>query len=404
MIPSDEQPSPTTSLLEGFRNLGVAERRATLRRLLRDSTGETVESGTSAASLTDQDADQLSENVIGTFALPFSVALNLRVDGRDYLVPMATEEPSVVAALSRVARLTRNGEGISASCGPALVTAQIHLADVADPESAAQRIAAERTRLGALADETMPRIVARGGGLRSIDTTVFEHEESGQRFLRLHLELDVVDAMGANIANVAAEAVAPAVAEMTAGRVVMAIVSNRPGARIARATCHIPTARLAYAGLDGATVAQRIEEGWRVADADPDRAVTHNKGVMNGVDAAALVLGQDTRAIEAAAHAFASRSGRIAPLSRFTLATVGSAPGLHAEIALPMPVTTVGPLPKAHPGVEFARRLLGCTSARELGAVLAAVGLCQSLAAVQVLVTEGISKGHLPLHDRKGTA
>jgi hydroxymethylglutaryl-CoA reductase len=388
------------SRLPGFRELTLAERVALVARASGLPQHE-LEAALAPGALPPAKADRLIENVIGLFELPFAIGLNLRVNGVDRLVPMAVEEPSIVAAFSRVARLARERDGFHAAAAPALTVAQIHLTDVAgDLDAAAGRVEAATGELLEEANASVPRLVARGGGARRLSLRRLKHGESGQTFLCVHVHVDVVDAMGANLANTVAERLAPRLAELTAGRIVMGILSNLADERLAHARCEIPWDALAFGGVPGPLVARRVEEGWRLADTDPYRAVTHNKGVMNGVDAAATALGQDVRALEAGAHAWAARDGRIRPLSRFVCDTERER--LLGEIALPLAVTTVGHLRQLHPGVALAHRLLGCQRASELAGVLAAVGLCQSLAAVQVLVTEGIQRGHMRLHARKG--
>jgi hydroxymethylglutaryl-CoA reductase len=312
---------------------------------------------------------------------------------------MVVEEPSIVAAFSRVARMVRNAGGFTASADPAVIVAQVHLVDVPDPDAARMILEAEAARVLQAANVCVPRLRARGGGARRLSARALTHDESGQRFLTVHLHLDVVDAMGANLANTVAEGVAPLLEELTGGRALMCILSNLVDERLARARCELPWEALAFGGVAGPEAAELIEAGWRIADVDPYRAVTHNKGVMNGIDAAATALGQDVRALEAGAHAWAARDGRVRPLSRF-VRDCGTE-RLVCELTVPLAVSTVGPLRTVHPGVALAHRLLGCARARELAAVLATIGLAQSLGAVQALVTEGIQRGHMRLHARK---
>jgi hydroxymethylglutaryl-CoA reductase len=394
-------PDPTaerTSRLPGFRDLTPTERLDKLAQASGLSRRE-LDAALGPGALDHVTADRLIENVVGLFELPFALGLNLRVEGVDRIVPMVVEEPSIVAAFSRVARLVRAAGGFAASAEPSLTAAQIHLTDMGDPEAAAASVLAARDALLEGANASVPRLVARGGGARRLTVRRLTHEPSGQTFLSVHVHVDVVDAMGANLANTVAERLAPRLAELTGGRTVMGILSNLADERLARAHCEVPWDVLAFGGLDGSRAARRVEEGWRIADADPYRAVTHNKGVMNGIDAAATALGQDVRALEAGAHAWAARDGRIQPLSRFVCDAERRL--LIGDIVLPMAVTTVGHLRRLHPTVALAHRLLGCERARDLAAVLAAVGLAQSLAAVQTLVTEGIQRGHMRLHARK---
>jgi hydroxymethylglutaryl-CoA reductase len=393
LAPEGQQHS---SRIAGFYKLPVAQRRARIAQYM-DVTPEEVAHGTQASALTEQLADTMTENSVGTFGLPMGLGLNFQINGRDYVVPMVVEEPSVVAAASRAALVVRKGGGFKAHAGESITVAQIHLTDVRDPEAAVARIYADAAGIIATANAAVPRLVKRGGGCRKVSARIVPHEPSGQVFVVVHLHIDVVDAMGANLANTIAETVAPRIAGVADGSVLMRILSNYADERLARAEFLVPVDEFAFGGLPGAEVARRIVEAWRIADADPYRAVTHNKGVLNGIDSAAVALGQDTRAIEAAAHAWASRSGQYRSLTRFEL----RGDRLYGELEMPLQVTTVGPLAATHPGVAFAFKLVKATKARELACVMVAAGLAQNLAAVQALVSEGIQRGHMSLHQRR---
>ncbi len=391
-------PATANSRISGFYRLSVSER---IDRIAAEIGWEPdeVSRAVSGDSLEPAAADKMVENALGIFTVPIGVGLNLRVNDRDFFVPMSVEEPSVVAAVSRAALVARPLGGFTASCDDSMLAAQIHLADVPDPELAQTRIREAAPELLAIANQSIPRLVARGGGARRIDTRIVTHAESQQQFFIVHVTLDVLAAMGANLANTVAEAVAPRLAELTGGRIVMRILSNLCDERIARARFEAPFDALAFGGVDGERAAKAVVEGYRLADADPYRAVTHNKGVMNGIDAVALALGQDTRAIEAAAHAWAARDGSIRSLTRFGINPDKKT--LWGDIAIPMPISTVAPNIKSHLGVRFAHRLINYRDIKELSGLIAAVGLAQNFGAVHALVTEGIQHGHMRLHARR---
>jgi hydroxymethylglutaryl-CoA reductase len=330
----------------------------------------------------------MSENVVATAGLPLGIALNLRLDGRDYLVPMAVEEPSVIAAASNAARLVRLGGGFTGDADPPVMTAQVQLDDVRDPDGAAARVAARARAILAAGDAAIPRMVARGGGCREVDCRVLD-AEAGVVVVGIHV--DVGDAMGANLVDAVAEAVAPVVEDAVGGRIGLRILTNLSLRRKARARCEVPADV-----LGGEALADGIARASRFASLDPLRAATHNKGVMNGIDAAAVALGQDWRAIEAGAHAYAALGGAYKPIATWTR----TATGVAGAIELPMAVGIVGGGTQA-PGPRAALELVGVESARELAVVLAAVGLASNLAALRALAGEGIQRGHMELHNRR---
>ena len=334
-------------------------------------------------------ADRMSENVLSTLGLPFSVALNFVVNGRDVLVPMATEEPSVVAAASNAAKMVRPSGGFRGEADRSIMTAQIQLDDVPDPRSAEARVLARREALLAAGNASIPRMVERGGGCEDIDVRVLD-EELG--VIVIHVHVDVGDAMGANTVDEVAEALADPIHAIVGGRVGLRILTNLPLRRRVRVRAFARDE-----DLGGADVADGIARASRFADLDVFRAVTHNKGFMNGVDSAALALGQDFRAIEAGAHAFAALSGRYRPLSRWERAPGG----LRGSAELPLALGTVGACVTANPTVRAALALAGSPGARDLAIVLASAGLASNLAALRALATEGIQRGHMRLHARK---
>jgi hydroxymethylglutaryl-CoA reductase len=336
-------------------------------------------------------ADAMIENAVGVFGLPLGVATNFLINGRDYFVPMVTEEPSVVAAASNAARLVRAGGGFSAEASDSLMIGQIQLIDVPDVTAAVTRLRGESERLLELARGLQPRMVARGGGAREIEV---EPAEDGS--IAVHVVADVGDAMGANCINTLVEGLAPEISAISGGTVNLRILSNLSDRRLARARAAIPLDALAIDGMQGETVARRIESAANFAAVSPHRAATHNKGVMNGIDAVAIATGNDWRAIEAGAHAYAARAGRYGPLALWKVE--GTA--LVGTLELPLAVGTVGDRIRLNPRAQLSLRVLSVQSARELALVMAAVGLGQNFAALRALATEGIQRGHMELHGR----
>jgi hydroxymethylglutaryl-CoA reductase len=341
-------------------------------------------------------ADRMSENVIGTFGLPLGIAVNFLINDRDYLIPMVIEEPSVVAAASHAAKLVREGGGFVAEAASSLMIGQIQVLGLDDPEGARLKLLAESERLLATADEQDPVIVDLGGGARDLEVRVIPETLVGP-MLVLHLTYDCRDAMGANAINTAVEALAPLVEGITGGRVRLRILSNLADRRLARAKAVVPVGALAMDGLGGHEVAQGIVEAYALAAIDPHRAATHNKGIMNGIDAVLIATGNDWRAVEAGAHAYAARSGRYASLSTWEIDAAGN---LVGTLELPMAVGIVGGATKVHPSARVALKVLGVETAQGLAEVIVAVGLAQNLAALRALATEGIQRGHMELHAR----
>jgi hydroxymethylglutaryl-CoA reductase len=348
-------------------------------------------------------ADRMIENVIGLHALPLGVAVNFLVNGRDVLVPMAIEEPSVVAGASYAAKLARAGGGFQASTTPPEMIGQIQVLDVADPGAAHAALLAAREELLTLADETDPVVVGLGGGACDLEVRVLEDTAVGP-MLVVHLVFDCVDVMGANAVNTACEALAPRVEQITGGRVLLRILSNLADRRLARARCTVPVEALASGDFSGEEVVWGIVEAWAFAAADPYRAATHNKGIMNGVDAVAIATGNDWRAVEAGAHAYAARSGRYTALSAWARDASGSPASrgnLVGTLEMPLALGTVGGATRVHPGAQVALKILGVSSARALAEIVVSVGLAQNLAAIRALATEGIQRGHMRLHARQ---
>jgi hydroxymethylglutaryl-CoA reductase len=389
---------PTGSRIPGFYNLAPEARRRALVAVC-GLTGADLAS-LDAESLSLSSADLMIENVVGTFALPFGVGVNFRINDHDVLVPMVVEEPSVVAAVSNMARLVRGGGGFTASADDSVMIGQIQVVGLDDADAAAERLRAEVDSLAPLAHGIHPRLEERGGGLRGFEVRRVTYDEPGEvreEMVVLHFFLDCVDAMGANMVNTVAERLAPAVEAITGGEVRLRILSNLASRRLARASCVLPAALLEKEELSGDVVALGIASAWRFAYADPWRAATHNKGIMNGIDAVALATGNDWRAIEAGAHAWAARDGQYRSLSVWKVDKTGA---LRGSLELPIQVGTVGGPIRNHAGMAAAHKLLGSPRARELGMVMAAVGLAQNLGALRALATEGIQKGHMRMHAR----
>ena len=385
-----------SSRLSGFYKMGLPERVALLRRFA-DLTEQEAQALSGAGGLGPAQAAHMVENAVGVFGLPLGIATNFLINGRDCLVPMAIEEPSVVAGASFAARLVREGGGFKASSDEPLMIGQLQLLDVKDLWSARFELLAAKERILALADAQDPVMVKLGGGARDLQVRVIEASPVGP-MLVVHLHYDARDAMGANTVNTAVEAIAPLVAEISGGRTLLRILSNLADRRLARAKGVVPAESLAHGEFSGAQVARGIVEAWALAAADPYRAATHNKGIMNGIDAVVIATGNDWRAIEAGAHAYAARSGRYTSLSTWQVHADGN---LVGTLELPMAVGIVGGATRVHPAAKVALKLLGVRTARELAEVIAAVGLAQNLAALRALASEGIQRGHMKLHARQ---
>lgn len=360
-------------------------------------TDEEIEFLRAGGGLSLQRGEQMSENVVGLFSLPLGIAVNFLIDGRDVLIPMAIEEPSVVAAASHAAKLAREGGGFRTQATPPVMIGQIQIIELGDIQTAERAIRRAKAQLLEEANRLHPGIAARGGGAVDLEVRRLEHPTTG-RMLVLHLLYDVRDAMGANAVNTIVEHLAPLVEQLTGGRAVLRILTNLADRRLARATATIPARALEFKGLGGSEVARRIVEAQALAEVDPYRAATHNKGILNGVDAVALATGNDWRAIEAGAHAYAARTGHYRPLSSWVM---NGEENLVGELEMPLAVGIVGGATRAHPVAQICLKILGVSSALELARILAAVGLAQNLAALRALTTEGIQRGHMALHARQ---
>ncbi|MFF0144921.1 hydroxymethylglutaryl-CoA reductase, degradative [Amycolatopsis sulphurea] len=379
-----------TSRIQGFRDLAIGDRR----------TAAAAATGLDPAVLAVLDperglgtglADQLIENVVGVLGVPLGLATNFVVDGREVLVPMATEEPSVVAAASNAAKIARAHGGFATSSTTPVMQAQIQLLEVADPEAGRLRLLEAREELIALANAQDPKLVEFGGGVRDLAVRLVDSRAG--RYVVAHLQVDVRDAMGANAVNTMAEAVAARAGQIAAGRPLLRILTNKADLRLSRARAVFDAGL-----LGGPAVVADLVHAAALAEADPYRAATHNKGIMNGISAVVLATGNDTRAVEAGAHSHAiSPAGQYTSLSRFEADADGNVVG---TLELPMPVGLVGGATKVHPVAQACVALLGVTSAAELAQIVTAVGLAQNFAAVRALATEGIQRGHMSLHAR----
>jgi len=384
----------SSSRIPGFYNLPLAGRLARLRAL--EILSEAELAALSSGGLDAATANPLIENVVGTYNLPLGLALNFVVNGREVLVPMAIEEPSVVAGASFMAKLARAGGGFRASAQAPEMIGQMQILDV-DLDTASAAIQAAQDALLAEAGQIDPVLRELGGGPRGLEIRRIEDSPIGP-FLVLHLIYDVRDAMGANAVNTACERLAPRIEALTGGRVHLRILSNLADRRLARAECTIPLNELSFGDFKAEQVRDGIIAAWAFAAADPYRAATHNKGIMNGVDAVAIATGNDWRAVEAGAHAYAARSGRYTSLSTWSKAADGA---LLGSLELPMAVGIVGGATKVHPSAQAALKLMGVRTAADLAHIIVSVGLAQNLAALRALATEGIQRGHMSLHARQ---
>lgn len=385
----------TNSRIENFRKMAPSARLAATVHAAGLGGGD-------QQALTGQDvlplpvANGMIENVIGKFELPIGVATNFVVNGQDYLIPMVVEEPSVVAAASYMARIVRDNGGFKTSSTAPIMRAQIQVLHMQDPFGARQRLLDIRDELIERANACDKVLIDLGGGCQDIDVHLFQDTPVGPMVV-LHLLVDVRDAMGANTVNTMAEMLAPRVAEVAGGEVRLRILSNLADRRLVRARVDIDPVTLGSETHQGEDVAQGIVEACALAIIDPYRAATHNKGIMNGIDPVVVATGNDWRAVEAGAHAFAAQNGRYTSLTRWERNAAGH---LIGTIELPLAVGLVGGATKTHPAAQAAIRMLGVSSANELAEVTAAVGLAQNMAALRALATEGIQRGHMSLHAR----
>lgn len=371
-----------TSELKGFYKLSLKERVEIVKEFagLSDKDVKTLK----GEGLELEQAQRMIENVVGTFELPFGIAVNFLINNKDYVIPMVIEEPSVVAAASYAAKLARGSGGFFTSSTDPVMIGQIQLVHVESPSSARLQILEHKKDIIELANEKDPVLLKFGGGCKDVDVRVLDNG-----MVITHLLVDCRDAMGANAVNTMVEAVAPFIEEITGGTVYLRIISNLARYRLARA-------RVTFSkDVIGAETVDGIVEAYQFARADPFRAATHNKGIMNGITAVVCATGNDTRAVESGAHAYASLSGRYTSLTHWEKDKTGN---LQGTIEIPMAVGLVGGATKSHPVAQVAVKMLGVKTANELGEIIAAVGLAQNFAALRALATDGIQRGHMRLH------
>lgn len=345
--------------------------------------------------LSDDVANSLVENQITQYPLPYGVGLNFIVDKQDVIVPMATEEPSVIAAASNGARFMRKQGGFTTTINERLLIGQVILTDISDFKLAADILKQKEAAIIQAANDAHPSIVNRGGGLKKIDVRTILNEDNQPEFLTVHLLVDVKDAMGANIVNTILEGTAPLIEAWLSANSLMSILSNYNDHSLVTSRCLVAPEDLAVGELTGQEVAAKIVAATRYAHLDPYRAATHNKGIMNGIDAVLLATGNDWRAVEAGAHAYASRDSRYQSLSNWTINQDGM---LEGELTMPMPIGSVGGAISVLPLAKISQKLTQTQSAESLASVIVSVGLAQNFAALKALVTDGIQKGHMSLH------
>lgn len=384
-----------TSRISGFYNMTIEERRAKLADAA-PLTPPGLDPWTDGG-LSPEAADHMIENVVGLHSLPLGIALNFMVNGRDVLVPMTLEEPSVVAGASFMAKLARAGGGFHATTSEPHMIGQMQVINVTNLNEAKLKIYEKKAELLEEADSIDPILKKFGGGARDLEVRIFDDSPIGG-FLVVHLIYDVRDAMGANAVNTACERLAPKIEAITGGKVHLRILSNLADRRIARARCTIPVKELAFDSFSGEEVRDGIIAAYAFASVDPYRAATHNKGIMNGVDSVVIATGNDWRAIEAGAHTYAVKNGHYTSLSTWGKDADGN---LVGTLEMPMAVGIVGGATKVHPAAQAAVKLMGVKTASELAEIIVSVGLAQNMAALRALATEGIQRGHMSLHARQ---
>lgn len=387
-----------SSRIPGFYKKTVEERRELLQEALNFSDGE-LSALTSEEALPIETADKMIENVIGTFPLPLGLGLNFLINGKDYIIPMAVEEPSIVASASHIAKIVRDAGGFQTEASDRIMIGQIQVVGCTDYEYAKKALIDVKNDLIEAANAAYPSIVKRGGGAVDLDVRILNDSPNSNygKMLVLHLYIDTCDAMGANIINTMVESLAPMVEEITEGKVYLRILSNFADRCVAKATCVIPPHLLETGDYSGEEVRDGVVHAFEFADSDPYRAVTHNKGIMNGIDPVVIASGNDWRAVEAGAHAYASRYGSYRSMTKWSVDEEGN---LVGELELPMSIGIVGGAIRVHPISQLAHKILRTESASELAQVIVAVGLAQNLGALKALVTDGIQKGHMALHSR----
>ncbi|WP_424475451.1 hydroxymethylglutaryl-CoA reductase, degradative [Oceanobacillus kimchii] len=387
-----------SSRIPGFYNMSVDER----RKLLKDNydlTDEQMRNLSNNPSLSLDKANNMIENVIGTYELPLGMGLNFVINGKEYTVPMAIEEASVVASASHIAKIVRSAGGFEAKSRERLMIGQIQVVGCSDFKDAKQALLNQKDTLLSAANDAYPSIVKRGGGTRDLDVRILNEDANStySQMLVMHIYVDTCDAMGANMINTMVEAIAPIVEEITGGKVYLRILSNYADRSLASARCVIPPYLLTTGDFTGQEVRDGVIHAYEFAASDPYRAVTHNKGIMNGIDPIVIATGNDWRAVEAGAHAYAAKDGQYGSMTTWSEDEAGN---LVGEIELPMSVGIVGGATRVHPLAELSLSIMNIESAAELAEVIVSVGLAQNLGALKALATDGIQKGHMALHSR----
>ena len=374
-----------TSQVSGLYKMPVKERIEVVKNFADLNDEETK----LFSSCLDMDiADRMIENVLGSFEMPLGIAVNFQVNGKDYLVPMAIEESSVVAAASNAAKIARIKGGFKTECTNPLMIGQIQILHMKDVTDAAKKIVSKKNEILAIANEQDKVLVKFGGGAKDLEVRILDSPIG--KMIVTHLIVDVRDAMGANAVNTMCEALAPMLEEITGGKVRLKILSNLADKRIVKAKAVFDKEK-----LGGDRIVDAFLESYNLAAVDPYRAATHNKGIMNGIDALIIATGNDFRAIEAGAHAYASRNGQYTSLSHYYKDENGD---LVGELELPMAVGIIGGAGNIHPKAKLCKKILGIKTAQELAEIVVSLGLAQNFAAVFALSTVGIQKGHMSLH------
>lgn len=386
-----------SSRIPGFYKMTVEERKQYIIDLF-GLEDEDAAQFLNDISLPEETADKMIENVVGTFSLPLGLGLNFLINDKDYIIPMAVEEPSIVASASYIAKIVREAGGFKTKATERIMIGQIQVVGCPDFHKAKKAILEQKEMLIQAANEAYPSLVARGGGAEDLEVRILNEDTSKfSQMLIVHLFVNTCDAMGANIINTMAESLAPVVEHLTDGKVYLRILSNYADRCLAKATCVIPPYLLESEGFTGEEVRDGVVHAYEFAASDPYRAVTHNKGIMNGIDPVIIATGNDWRAVEAGAHAYASRSGQYSSMTTWSVDADGN---LVGELELPMSLGIVGGASRVHPMAKIAAKLLRIESAKELAQVIVTVGLAQNLGALKALVTDGIQKGHMALHSR----
>ena len=386
-----------TSRIPGFYKMSVPERKKMISEIhdLSDEDHHLFDGN----ALSVDTANNMIENVVGTYSLPLGLGLNFLINGKDYTIPMAIEEASVVASASYIAKIVRDAGGFVTEATDRVMIGQIQVIGSPDLHEAKEAILQEKESLLQQANEAYPSIVARGGGAEDLEVRILNETADSlyQQMLVVHIYINTCDAMGANMINTMVESLAPTVEKLTKGKVYLRILSNLADHCLSKAKCVIPPHMLGSEGFSGEEVRDGIVLAYEFADSDPYRATTHNKGIMNGIDPVVIATGNDWRAVESGAHAYAARHGAYRSMTSWSVDEEGN---LVGELELPMAIGTVGGATRVHPMAKLSLEILDVNSAVELSQVIVAVGLAQNLGALKALVTYGIQKGHMALHSR----